>query len=870
MTLREYLTYLKPRSIDRERLLRFKQANPTYPDSVMTTWEISLQYLERTQPRASWILQLLGFLDPSYISEKLLTAVTETIPWSYDETLAGKQLAFKYRTLVAFLKDDVGFRVAIGTLVSLSLVQRHLSGPTLHVHPLVHEWTRVRLNSNPGMQANFTIVAALVLYHYLPSEVVIRLDYHPTSVSGIISQRIDQVSHHIKGVLANLGDYAMHATNMPLECLMLCEIYSLASFSTHLIYPFDLFTAPLEELDRIIELVRCRLPHGQIPFAYFVHRVIMWLRGNVKQRDRLTLVNKMADSFESLQSKESQEKCPDDFFMLLASSVVNVCDTLNHPYGENLLHVKERYHHHKVADLSEQRRRIRYRLLDCLRSLFSSIEPLSTLLRKTDRVVKHRLLKFMAPEEFAAQKWFDMKQSLSPEVMFPLGFDERAKFLCLLSELLWKYEGPRNFLDLQNVFSTVVSECSSMRVKARQYTALRRDRAGIHAMSRSSYVSNSFGREIISESTKKIDIDLITPFSPIWAITLPVAQTISDPRQQWTTSLKDKSHVALLDLSQRRWSLDLVSSVSKIYKRVRADQGEGLDTDAQFLNHFGKSKVRHCLINVYADLEDSERLQRELVIVLQCDEVLRFCKTLRSFPWEPQPVASAEEHSPSPQLSHTTQHMFQGNHWPFLGTGLFKHARDLVTGQLSHDSGEPGPPSKPSLVIGQKEPDFKTPNAAAKIECRLKAAVSQRVSRVPEHRSHKRSKLEDLGLPDSCNSVADPQADGKIAHFFTLAQKKGIINKEETNNLRLKIDVVASMSPGSSAKYLGNLEIIYQLAQKLSAKFPEAMDAAYASDDDSFTDESDVGSSDDEMNNGMDHNADFDYDAGMMQYYWGW
>ena len=64
MTLREYLTYLKPRSIDRERLLRFKQANPTYPDSVMTTWEISLQYLERTQPRACWILQLLGFLDP--------------------------------------------------------------------------------------------------------------------------------------------------------------------------------------------------------------------------------------------------------------------------------------------------------------------------------------------------------------------------------------------------------------------------------------------------------------------------------------------------------------------------------------------------------------------------------------------------------------------------------------------------------------------------------------------------------------------------------------------------------------------------------------------------------------------------------------
>ena len=282
MTFCEYLTYLKPRSIDRERLLRFKQANPTYPDSVMTTWEISLQYLERTQPRAGWILQLLGFLDPPYISEKLLTRVTETIPWSFDKTLAGKELPFKYRTLVTFLKNDVGFRVAIGTLVSLSLIQRHLSGPTLHVHPSVHEWTRVRLNSNPEMQANFTIVAALVLYHYLPSEVVIRLDYRPDpSVAREISESIDQVSHHIEGVLANLGDYVIHATNMPIECLMLCEIYSLASFSTHLGYPFDLFATRLEIMDRTMESICCRLPHGQIPFAYFVHRVITCLRGNV-------------------------------------------------------------------------------------------------------------------------------------------------------------------------------------------------------------------------------------------------------------------------------------------------------------------------------------------------------------------------------------------------------------------------------------------------------------------------------------------------------------------------------------------------------------------------------------------------------------
>ena len=178
------------------------------------------------------------------------------------------------------------------------------------------------------------------------------------------------------------------------------------------------------------------------------------------------------------------------------------------------------------------------------------------------------------------------------------------------------------------------------------------------------------------------------------------------------------------------------------------------------------------------------------------------------------------------------------------------------------------PSSKTSFLIGHRESDFKMPNAAAKITCRLEAAASQRVSRVPARRSNKRSNLEDLSLPDSCNYVADPHTDGEIAHFFTLAQKKEMIDEEETNNLRLKIDVVASLSPGSSAKYLANLEI-YQLAQKLSAEFPEAMHAAYASNNDSIMDKSDVGSSEDEINDAMDLNTDLIIDAELTQCYWG-
>ena len=78
------------------------------------------------------------------------------------------------------------------------------------------------------------------------------------------------------------------------------------------------------------------------------------------------------------------------------------------------------------------------------------------------------------------------------------------------------------------------------------------------------------------------------------------------------------------------------------------------------------------------------------------------------------------------------------------------------------------------------------------------------------------------------------------------------------------------MSPGSLTKYLGNLEIIYQLAQKVSAKFPETMDAAYASGNDSIVGESSVGSPEDEMTDNMDNRANFGFDAEMTQHYWGW
>lgn len=184
-----------------------------------------------------------------------------------------------------------------------------------------------------------------------------------------------------------------------------------------------------------------------------------------------------------------------------------------------------------------------------------------------------------------------------------------------------------------------------------------------------------------------------------------------------------------------------------------------------------------------------------------------------------------------------------------------------MAGQVSHTLGVSEASSEPTRL---QEHEAKSQNAAAEIEARLEAAASQRQSQEQKRPRNNISRLRALGLPDSFSCIADPNVDRAIAHFFTLAQKKEILNEAEAKDLRLKIRTVARMSPESYAKYLGNLEIIYQLAQKLSAKVPGSMHVGYASD------ESDTGSSDDIMEEETDEDIEFDTNAGMTQFDWGW
>ena len=160
----EYIKYLEDEA-ERPILLSFSTSYENYNKTVMTTWEVSYRNLiqDSTAGNAAKILCLLGFLDPAGTSIKYLQAAHE----SKCGTLRAEVLRD-----ADFLKDNLNFKLSVDTLIALSLCQKskHHSGDhILTLHPLVHEWTRIRLRRDePGKRLQNEIVMlsnALAIHH---------------------------------------------------------------------------------------------------------------------------------------------------------------------------------------------------------------------------------------------------------------------------------------------------------------------------------------------------------------------------------------------------------------------------------------------------------------------------------------------------------------------------------------------------------------------------------------------------------------------------------------------------------------------------------------------------------------------------------
>ena len=245
LTFAEYYEYLQPRSENRELLMRFKEVLPKYPGSVMTTWEITLHHLERDYHRASKILQLLGYMSHSEIPETVLREATKQIPFCFGNYKGLKSLAMNGITDLGFLADNIELRQAIGKLISLSMIQRSTKsayGPLLSLHPLVHEWVRIRSNRDPQLQARLAINAAFILYHSFPIEAVARPFDEALDQSIHDRYRVDMTYLQLDYVYENLKEYWKHAEEVPLEVSTFLGTVMLAARPQRRIGTFDFVT----------------------------------------------------------------------------------------------------------------------------------------------------------------------------------------------------------------------------------------------------------------------------------------------------------------------------------------------------------------------------------------------------------------------------------------------------------------------------------------------------------------------------------------------------------------------------------------------------------------------------------------------------
>jgi hypothetical protein len=495
MTLAEYLKFLTPRSEDREMLLRFKEANPAYPESIMTTWELSFRHIEENHPRAKAVLELLGFLHHSNIEEELLTFATKPSVYEYGETSITIPPHLAVASELSYLRDNAGFRLSIGVLVAFSLISRTVKegkGGILDVHPLVHEWIRIRLGSAPERQAKLSTAVALVLEHAFPFDMLIqRLDGSFSPLEWYLS-RYNSVLPHIKANLLNLRDYLRFIDKVPASCITLLLGLSVARYvrlgidAVHELDPTDL--AMIREL---LPGLMGQLPaeDGIIPRLVFY--ILDWTQNQTLDSNWLDTAKLLEELLEALTRAGALSVSEPAFLIVAVATMFLFCKLpLSFTQLKSLSWRSAEASDFQVND-QDLRRRDRLLIL-FRRSLERSL--VRSDLRKTLKLyIEYRIASTITPATY----WEQSDHLLTERVEFgglcDLRFEEQVVFLNAMARILWAQPDQSSFLTSSFIIQRLVLVGKK---EAEDHIAKEAERK-IEAEATdwsSSYISSSFGR----------------------------------------------------------------------------------------------------------------------------------------------------------------------------------------------------------------------------------------------------------------------------------------------------------------------------------------------------------------------------------------
>jgi hypothetical protein len=162
MPIREYIKKLE----EPAEVLSWTDSNDhellNYSASVMRTWEVSLEYVDKNLPLAGKLLRMMGFLDNECIFEDVLDV-------GFYSTRHGGSPPELLQSLIGESVDHDEYLRALGSLQSLSLVRRGVQNDgyahsvdyaTIWMHRLVHMWVRERM---PPREKSTWLVSAVEL-----------------------------------------------------------------------------------------------------------------------------------------------------------------------------------------------------------------------------------------------------------------------------------------------------------------------------------------------------------------------------------------------------------------------------------------------------------------------------------------------------------------------------------------------------------------------------------------------------------------------------------------------------------------------------------------------------------------------------------
>ncbi len=245
----------------------------------------------------------------------------------------------------------------------------------------------------------------------------------------------------------------------------------------------------------------------------------------------------------------------------------------------------------------------------------------------------------MAPDDYQKHTELNIVQHLSSVTLSHLAYDEKGAHLCLCAKLLWEHTGYKDFDGIKRIFSLAMKECLAT-LKNRQIAYKeKRTQVAIERWSRNSYISSSFGRTDSADQDLGDGEDPISALNYISSITLPVAETISNPESLWKASGRSNREHRVLDHSQRRYAPHLIHRATTVYAQVKA-QLSVRQLSVLEICYLAELETRQVFIEVYTTLEDWPAVSHLIQETLQREDIVKFCKRKPWEPWESNPSAS--------------------------------------------------------------------------------------------------------------------------------------------------------------------------------------------------------------------------------------